>query len=196
MAAILKGTGIYAVSDEVYRDLYFTRDRPGSISEYYENTLVAGGLSKIMSMTGWRLGWLLGRSEVLATALVLHGYNTVCASTISQKAALAFWTPDGERAKTDAREIYRKRRDLLMGLIETELQMNAVAPDGAFYAMLDVSELGDEMEIVEWLLRNRVITINGSAFGSEAKGFLRISFCTTEENIREGINRMKQVLRG
>ena len=146
MRRILDGTGIYAVSDEIYRELYFTDERPASISEYYENTLVVGGLSKNMSMTGWRMGWLLGVPEVIKKALVVHGYNTVCASTITQKASLAYWTEEGKQAEAEAREIYKSRRDLLVKLIDEELGLKAVSPEGAFYSMVDISHLGEEME--------------------------------------------------
>ncbi len=194
IAKILEGTGIYAVSDEIYRELYFTDERPASISEYYEDTLVVGGLSKNMSMTGWRMGWLLGVSEVMKKALVVHGYNTVCASTITQRASLAYWTEEGKREEAEAREIYKRRRDLLVKLIDEELGLKAVSPEGAFYSMVDVSELGDEMDIVNKFLANRVITVNGSGFGDEAEGFLRISFCASEDDIRTGIERMREVL--
>ncbi len=194
IAKILDGTGIYAVSDEIYKDIYFTDEKPASISEYYEKTLVVGGLSKNMSMTGWRMGWLLGIPEVMEKALVVHGYNTVCTSTITQKASMAYWTEAGEQAEAEAREIYKRRRDLLVRLIDEELGLKAVSPEGAFYSMVDISEIGDEMEIVNKFLKHRVITVNGSGFGDEAKGFLRISFCASEENIREGVKRMKEAL--
>lgn len=194
IAKILDGTGIYAVSDEIYKDIYFTDEKPASISEYYEKTLVVGGLSKNMSMTGWRMGWLLGVPQAMKKALVVHGYNTVCASTITQKASLAYWTEEGKREEAEARETYKRRRDLLVKLIDEELGLTAVSPDGAFYSMVDVSELGDEMDIVNKFLGNRVITVNGSGFGEEAKGFLRISFCASEEDIVSGIQRMKEAL--
>lgn len=194
IAKILDGTGIYAVSDEIYRELYFTDERPASISEYYEKTLVVGGLSKNMAMTGWRMGWLLGIPEVIKKALVIHGYNTVCASTITQKASLAYWTEAGKQAEAEAREIYKRRRDLLVRLIDQELNLKAVSPEGAFYSMVDISEIGDEMDLVNKFLENRVITVNGSGFGNEAKGFLRISFCASEDKIREGVKRMKEAL--
>ena len=194
IARILEGTGIYAISDEIYKDLYFTEERPASISEYYDQTLVVGGLSKNMAMTGWRLGWILGVPEVIKKALVVHGYNTVCTSTVSQKAALAYWTEEGRQAEADARARYRRRRDLLVSLIDSELGLKAVSPEGAFYSMLDVSHLGDEMELVKKFLEHKVITVNGSGFGDEAKGFLRISFCASEADIREGVERMKKAL--
>ncbi|MDH3493832.1 MAG: pyridoxal phosphate-dependent aminotransferase [Acidobacteriota bacterium] len=194
IAGILEGTGIYAISDEIYKELYFTKEKPGSISEYYDKTLVVGGLSKNMSMTGWRMGWVLGVPEVIKRALVVHGYNTVCTSTVTQKASLAYWTGEGKRAETECREIWRRRKDLLISLIESELGLKAFAPEGAFYTMMDVSELGPEMDIVNRFLENRVITVNGSGFGDEAKGFLRISFCASESDIREGVKRMKEAI--
>lgn len=194
IAGILEGTGIYAISDEIYKELYFTDERPASISEYYDKTLVVGGLSKNMSMTGWRMGWLLGVPEAIKRALVVHGYNTVCTSTITQKASLAYWTDAGKHAEDHCREIWRRRKDLLMELIESELRLPAFEPEGAFYTMMDVSSLGDEMDLVNKFLENKVITVNGSGFGDEAKGFLRISYCASEENIEEGIARMKKAI--
>lgn len=194
IAGVLKDTGIYVVSDEIYRDLYFSGERPASISEFYEKTLVVGGLSKALSMTGWRLGWLAGAPEVIKPALVLHGYNVTCSNTVAQKCALVAWTPDGEAAKEEAREIYKKRRDLLVGLVKSELNLPIISPEGAFYAMLDVRSLGDEMEVCEKFLQNGVVTIPGAAFGTECIGFLRISYCASEDKIREGVRRMKNAL--
>lgn len=194
IADTLKGTGIYVISDEIYRDVYFTDERPASISEYYDKTLIVSGLSKVMSMTGWRLGWLAGPSEVMKSAFVLHGYDVTCASAISQKAALAAWTPEGEAAKVEARRIYKERRDYIVELIKNELGLTAFSPEGAFYTMLDVRHLGEEMEVVEKFLQNRVVTIAGSAFGEESRGYLRLSFCLEKEKIAEGIRRIKEAL--
>jgi aspartate/methionine/tyrosine aminotransferase len=195
IADVLKDTGIYVISDEIYADIYFTAERPASISEYYDKTLIVGGLSKSVSMTGWRLGWIAGCSEVMKKAFILHGYNVTCTNTIAQKAGMIAWSEAGKKAVSDARQTYKNRRDLLLSLIESELGLPAISPEGAFYSMLDVRGIcNDEMEIVEKFLQNRVVTICGSAFGSETKGFLRVSFCADEEKIREGVRRMKEAL--
>lgn len=194
MADVLKDTGIYVISDEIYRDVYYGDERPASISEYYDKTLIVSGLSKIMSMTGWRLGWLAGPTEVIKPAWVLHGYDVTCANAISQKAALVAWSDEGKQEMATARAVYQKRRDLIVDLFKTELGLTAFVPEGAFYTMLDVRHLGEEMEIVEKFLQAKVVTIPGSAFGSEAEGYLRISFCANEEKIREGVRRMKEAL--
>ncbi len=194
IAEALKDTGIFLISDEIYRDLYFT-ERPHSASEYYDKTIIVSGLSKSLSMTGWRLGWAASKhADVMRGIHVLHGFLTVCTSAITQKAALLGWTPEAEAAKQYAREVYKKRGDLLVDLFKTEMNLNATSPEGAFYTMLDVRELGDDVEVAEKCLQKRVITVPGVAFGSEAKGFLRISFCNTEENMVEGVRRMNEAL--
>ncbi len=192
----LKDTGIYLISDEIYSDLYFTENAPRSASEFYDKTVIVSGLSKSLSMTGWRVGWLASsQTDVVKAALTLHGFLTVCTSAISQKAAVLGWTDEAERAKRDARAIYKKRGEFLIDLLGKELGLRGTHPEGAFYTMLDVRELGDDVEIAEKFLANRVITVPGIAFGDEAKGFLRVSFCNPEEKMAEGVRRMKEALK-
>jgi aspartate/methionine/tyrosine aminotransferase len=196
MAAALEGSGAYVVSDEIYRELYYGAERPPSISEFRsDRVLVIGGLSKSMSMTGWRLGWLCGDAEVMKSALVLHGYTTTCASTVSQKAALAAWTEEAARARASMHDTFRARREHLLKLLSSELSLRAVAPEGAFYTMVDVSAHGDSMSVAERFLEHRVITVPGSAFGTEGEGYLRVSFCADLGVIAEGVKRMKGALR-
>ena len=192
MGAALAGSGAYVVSDEIYRELYFTKERPASISEFRpERVLVIGGLSKSMSMTGWRLGWLCGDADVVRSALVLHGYTTTCASTVSQKAGLAAWTAEAAEARKTFRRTFRERRDHLLGLLSTELSLRAVEPEGAFYTMVDVRAHGDSMAVAERLLEHGVITVPGAAFGAEGEGYLRVSFCADLDVLAEGVQRMK-----
>ncbi len=195
IADALANTGIYLISDEIYSDFYFTDEKPRSASEFYDRTIIVSGLSKSLSMTGWRVGWLASsQTDVVKAALTLHGFLAVCTSTISQKASLLGWTDEAERAKAEARKIYKKRGEFLIDLFEKELGLRGTSPEGAFYTMLDVHSLGDDLEIAEKFLQNRVITVPGIAFGTEAKGFLRISFCNAEDRMAEGVRRMKQVL--
>jgi aspartate/methionine/tyrosine aminotransferase len=194
IAAALDGTGIWLIADEIYSDLYFG-ERPRSASEFYDKTIIVSGLSKSLSMTGWRLGWAASKdADVMNAIQVLHGFTTVCAATIVQKASLLAWTPEAEAAKQHAREVYKSRGEFLVNLFKTEMGLTATSPEGAFYTMLDVRELGDDIETAEKCLQNRVVTVPGVAFGTEAKGFLRISFCNTEERMVEGVRRMKEAL--
>ena len=195
IADALKGTGIFLISDEIYSDLYFG-ERPHSASEYYGKTIIVSGLSKSLSMTGWRLGWAASsHADIINAIQVLHGFLTVCTSAITQKASLLGWTPEAEAAKQNARDVYSKRGKFLVDLFEKEMRLHATSPEGAFYTMLDVRAFGDDIEIAEKCLQNRVVTVPGVAFGDEAKGFLRISFCNTEDKMIEGVRRMKEALK-
>ena len=197
MAHALRDSDAYVISDEIYREIYFGDARPASISEHLEarRSIVISGLSKSMSMTGWRIGWMCGAAEVIRSALVLHGYVTTCASTVSQKAALAAWTDEAEAARRETRRIFRARRNELLSLITRELNLQAVAPDGAFYLMLDVSAHGNSLAVAERLLEHGVITVPGSAFGTEGEGFLRLSFCADTPQLAEGVKRIKAALK-
>ena len=195
IAEALKDHGAYLISDEIYRDLYYVTERPESASSFYERTIVISGVSKSLSMTGWRLGWICGDAEVIRTALILHGYVTTCASTVSQKAALAAWSAEAELAKASFRVTFGKRRQHLLSLFENELQLRAVSPDGAFYTMLDVSKYGPSVQVANALLERKVITVPGVAFGSESEGFLRVSFCADFDALTEGVKRIKMGLR-
>jgi aspartate/methionine/tyrosine aminotransferase len=196
MADALRETNARVVSDEIYRELYYTTERPASISEFYpERSIVVSGLSKSMSMTGWRLGWMCGEEAVVKTALVLHGYVTTCASAVSQKSALKSWTTEAARACEVIRRTFQERRDFLLEQINSQLGLRAIAPDGAFYTMLDTSAHGTSAEVAEKFLAARVITVPGGAFGTESEGFTRISFCADKSALEEGVRRMAQALR-
>ena len=194
IAEALKDHGAYLISDEIYRELYYDQ-QPESASSFYDRTIVIGGLSKSMSMTGWRLGWIAGDEAVVRSALVLHGYVTTCASTISQKAGLAAWTDEAKEARANFRRVFSDRRRHLLGLIQSELKLRAVQPDGAFYTMVDASEYGKSMQVADAFLEEGVITVPGSAFGSEGDGYLRVSFCADLDVLTEGVRRMKEGLR-
>ena len=194
IAEALRDHDAYLISDEIYRELYYGDERPESASEFHERTIVISGLLKSMSMTGWRLGWVAGDATVIQSMLVLHGYVTTCASAVSQKAALAAWSEEAEAARAGFRKTFKTRRDHLLGLIDTELGLRAVCPDGAFYTMVDVSKHGKSMEVAEALLQERVITVPGSAFGSQSEGFLRVSFCAELDALTEGVSRIKRAL--
>lgn len=189
------GSGAFIISDEIYRDLYYTGERPASISEFYPRTIVISGLSKSMSMTGWRLGWILGEQAVIAAAHLLHGYVTTCASTVSQKAALAAWSEEGSEARRQHRSTFQKRRDHLVGLIRSECGLRCVTPEGAFYTMVDIGRYGSSIEVAEAILEGGVVTVPGNAFGSEGEGFLRCSFCADLPVLTEGVKRINVALK-
>jgi len=193
IARRLQGTGAIVISDEIYRELYF-EDRPASIAEFYPDTIIVSGLSKMMSMTGWRIGWAVGHEEVIRSITVMHQYATSCASTISQKAAIPAFTPEGRRATEEMRVELARRGKVMARAIERELRLPYVLGEGAFYIMLDISRFGSSESVAMALLEDLVITAPGDAFGSEAEGYLRLSFSIEPGLIEEGIRRISKAL--
>jgi aspartate/methionine/tyrosine aminotransferase len=188
------GSDVFVISDEIYRDLYYTRERPASISEFYPRTIVISGLAKSTCMTGWRLGWILGDEDVIRAAHLLHGYVTTCASTISQKAALAAWSDEAAEAQKGIRDTFERRRNHLLAKLRGA-GFRCITPDGAFYTMVDISRYGSSMEVAEAMLAAGVVTVPGNAFGSEGEGFLRCSFCADLPVLTDGVARMAAALR-
>ncbi|HEX8186555.1 MAG TPA: pyridoxal phosphate-dependent aminotransferase, partial [Blastocatellia bacterium] len=193
IAERLAGSGAYVVADEIYRELYFY-NRPDSISEFYDKTIIISGLSKNMSMTGWRLGWAVAHEELIRHVTVMHQYVSTCASAITQKAAVAAFTEEGRKATASMRDELRRRNEVMARAIERELQLPYVQGEGAYYIMLDVSRFGASMDTALALLNEGVITVPGSAFGSEAEGYLRLSFSIERSLIEEGIRRIAKGL--
>lgn len=189
MAERLAGSNAYVLADEIYRDLYID-ERPATISEFYDKTIIVSGLSKMMSMTGWRIGWAVGPEEVIDHVTVMHQYVSSCVSAVTQKASLAAFTDEGRRETTAMRDELRRRRDVMARAIEKELKLPYVQGEGAYYIMLDVSKYGASMDTAMSLLDARVITVPGSAFGSEGEGFLRLSYSIEALQIEEGIGRV------
>ena len=193
IAERLSKTNAYVLADEIYRDLYLGQ-RPATISEFYERTVIVSGLSKMMSMTGWRLGWAVGPEEVIGPATVMRQYMSTCSSAVTQKAAVAAFSDEGRRETAAMRDELNRRGEVMARAIDRELQLPYVQGEGAYYIMLDVSGYGPSMETAKALLNERVITVPGSAFGSEGEGFLRLSFSIEASSIEEGIRRIARGL--
>jgi aspartate aminotransferase len=189
IARRLRDTSAIVVSDEIYRELYF-EDKPASIAEYYPDTVIVSGLSKMMSMTGWRIGWAVGPEEIIRSITVMHQYATSCASTISQKAAIAAFSPEGRQASENMRLELARRGRIMARAIERELDLPYVLGEGAFYIMLDVSRFGASEAVAMALLDDHVITGPGGAFGTEGEGYLRLSFSIEPDLVEEGIRRI------
>ena len=156
--------------------------------------VLCGSSSKAYAMTGWRCGWQLGPQAVIAASSALQSHSTSNVTSITQKAAVAALT--GSQAPVDAMLCeYRKRRDALHEWLTADPRLRCQKPAGAFYMFVDVSDLlsldgfRTSAELVDALLdQARVAVTPGEAF--DAPGFIRISYATSMENLREGSRRL------
>lgn len=197
LAGTLGERGIPWVSDEIYSEFAYDRTFSSMACHAPGRGLVISGLSKDVSMTGWRIGWIVAPEEMVVRLTAVHQYLVTCASSISQAAALAAFTPEGEAERREHVEIFRHRRRLMAEELGRVPGISFKPPDGAFYYFVDVSEHGASRDLARRLLERRnVVVIPGEAFGERGHGFLRISFAAADDRIRAGIRALAAELAG
>lgn len=178
---------ITIISDEVYEYLIYDGAKHISPAQFSDDVITINAVSKTYSMTGFRLGYLAAREEYVDQMLKIHQYIQACASSISQKAALAAITGPQECVAEMWRE-FKRRRDFTVDTL-TGMGLQFPVPRGAFYVFPLV---GDENEFVERLRQKNVIVTPGSAFGSRGQGHVRISYATSFDNLKHAFELMKE----
>ncbi|HEX7242554.1 MAG TPA: pyridoxal phosphate-dependent aminotransferase [Longimicrobiaceae bacterium] len=184
------GPPVYVLSDEVYRELYFTPDPPATLARFHPHTLVAGSLSKSSALTGLRLGWLVGPPEVVSAAVKVHQFVNTAASTFSQLVALELFRDPAALAAH--RPLYARTRAALLASAERH-GVPHLPPEGAFYCLLRLPErlAGDSLGAAGRLLEEeRVVAVPGVAFGSSCEGWMRISWVVGEDLLDEAMRRI------
>lgn len=184
---------LYLVSDEIYEDLIFEGKMfsPASIPEMSGRTVTISGFSKSYAMTGWRIGYMVADEEIIKASNKIQQQTLTCAPSVSQYAALAAIKDRETPARF--REAFRKRKDLVQGLISESDSLSMRNPEGAFYAFIRYG--GDEPSdsFSSRLLDEKFVVVTpGSAFGAQGENHIRLSFAADDETIREGIARIRQ----
>lgn len=195
---------VLIVSDEIYEHITFEEKMfsIGSIPELSERTVTVNGLSKNFAMTGWRLGYLGAPLEIAKACVKIQGQFTSGASSISQRAAIAAVEADPICIK-EMQQAFKKRRDLLITLFKEIPHVHFNHPGGAFYLFPEVSHyfgkkygdvfIKDAKDLCMYLLNvGHVALTPGGAFG--APEYIRLSYATSEENIREAVGRINKAL--
>ncbi|MCK4440733.1 MAG: pyridoxal phosphate-dependent aminotransferase [Sulfurovaceae bacterium] len=200
LAEVLKGTDILVFSDEmyeklVYGDVKFTA--LASISDdMFQRTITINGLSKSASMTGWRFGYLATpKVELISAMNKLQSQSTSNISSITQAGAIAGLDGSVDKTVEEMRKIFEQRRDEAYELINSIDGLSVIKPDGAFYLFINIKGVSnDSMEFSKQLLAQEgVAVVPGIAFGAE--GYIRLSFATDIDTIREGIKRIERFIR-
>ncbi len=196
IAELAVDKNIMVLSDEIYEKIIYGREHIsiGSLDGMQELTTTVNGFSKAYAMTGWRLGYVHAPKEIYENMLKLHSHSVSQATSFVQYAGIAALQGDQSCVASMVKE-FRTRRDILIrGL--NELGIKCAMPDGAFYAFADVSACGSGEEVAELLLNKAfVATTPGAAFGEAGTDFIRISYATSQERIKEALRRMEAVLK-
>ena len=204
MGNILKDyPNVLIATDDMYEHIYWGNEKFCSFAEacpgLFDRTITINGVSKAYAMTGWRIGYCGGPSDVVKAMKKIQGQSTSNASSISQVAATAALNGPHDEVLSMVKE-YKNRHEYLCEALNSLDGFNAVPGTGAFYLFPNINgaieSLGmkDDLEFSEYLLENAgVAVVPGTAFG--AKGYIRISYATSMVVLEEAISRIKKVLR-
>ena len=185
------------IRDEIYERLVYDKIKHISVAslskEANDRTFVVNGVSKSYSMTGWRIGYAAGPREIMGAISNLQDHSTSNPSSISQKAALAALT--GSQDSVEKMRIeFQKRRDYICQRFDAIKNIVYIRPQGAFYIFCDVSKTGlKSMDFTKKLLQEaNVAVVPGEPFGWD--DYVRLSFATSMENIKKGLDRIENFL--
>ena len=198
--------GLWVVTDEIYEHLLYDGAAAPSICvavpELADRTIIINGVAKTYAMTGWRVGWMIGPKDVIKAATNLQSHLSSNVSNVSQRAALAALSGD-LAAVHKMGEAFDRRRKLIVKLLNEIPGVSCPTPTGAFYVYPSVKGVfGKEIrgkrpttsaELATLILEEvEVAAVPGEAFGPS--GYLRFSYATSDEDIVEGIGRVKKLL--
>jgi aminotransferase len=197
IAKLAKAHDLLVISDEIYDRLVYGVKHTcfSALPDMRERSIVLQGFSKAYAMTGFRVGYALAPTPLLAAMRKVHQYLIMSAPTVGQHAALAAMAKAEEAVQAMVAE-YDRRRQLIVGGLN-EIGLNCFEPQGAFYAFPSVTVTGmDDGTFAETLLQEeRVAVVPGSAFGQSGRGFVRCSYATSFEKIEQALERMYRFMR-
>ncbi len=201
IAEVCLKNNVLIISDECYEEFCYDSEHfsIASVSEEVKNiTFTVNAFSKSYSMTGWRLGWVAAPEEYIKKLTVLQSQTISNPTSFAQYGALAALEDKGKFPKM-MKEEFKKRRDFIYKEFVSIDGVKSSKPEGAFYIFPNLSKFIDgeriknDIELTTYLLEEgKVAVVPGSAFGKE--GNIRLSYATSMENLKEGINRIKEAL--
>ena len=202
---ILKHDNIYVVSDEIYEHINYTGKQHASMAQVdgmFERTVTVNGVSKAFAMTGWRIGYIGAPDWIARACNKMQGQVTSGANCIAQRATITALNEPPTRVKYMIDE-FKVRRDLVLDLLKDIDGFETNVPEGAFYVFPNVSAffgktlrgktINNATDLSLYLLEEALVaTVTGDAFG--APDCLRISYAASQEQIKEAIKRIKEVV--
>ena len=196
IAALCRDRGIVLLSDECYSRFLYDGLKPfslGAFPEFKDTVVIAGSLSKTYAMTGWRIGYVLGSTELIAAVQKIQSHSTSNPPSISQKAAFEALTGSQDSVAMMLAE-YGRRRDFVISRLNAIPGVRCTRPGGAFYAYPNISSafsrgVRDSLDFSVRLLEEaHVAVVPGSAFGTTEH--IRISYATSMEQLDRGLTRL------
>ncbi len=187
---------LVVISDEIYEKMVYEGRHYSiaSLPEMAERTITLNGFSKAYAATGWRVGYVVAKGEIMDAIYKIHQYCALCAPTPSQYAMLAAFE-EGASVENLV-SVYNARRKLIVRKLNELSGVSCRMPKGAFYAFPNIKGTGmSSEEFAERMIREaKVAVVPGNVFGPSGEGYVRISYSVSTENIIEALSRMGRVL--
>ena len=200
IADVIKDTNIIVIADEVYGELTYDGSHASiaQIPGMKERTILINGFSKAFAMTGWRIGFVVAPCELIAPMLKIHQYVIMCSSTMSQAAALAALTSNMDNDFDDVAKMknsYNMRRRYILKSLN-DMGLTCFEPKGAFYVFpcIKSSGLSSEEFATQLLQKYKIAVVPGNAFGQSGEGYVRCSYASSMDNIKEAMKRISYFL--
>ena len=196
LADFAKENDLYILTDEIYRELLWDDEPYTSIASFpgmKERTVIVDGFSKTYAMTGMRLAWAAAPEEVIVVMTKLLENVLSSVNEGVQWGGVAALNGSQECVEEMKRQ-YRRRREIIVGGLNDMKGVSCLMPKGAFYAFPNISQLGiPSREFAMRLLKEKhVVVVPGTGFGEGGEGFVRLAYATSEDNIREGLKRIRE----
>jgi aminotransferase len=196
IAGAIKDCGLTVMSDEIYCDLTYDYSHTpiASLPGMRERTVYLNGFSKAFAMTGWRIGYACAPEKLIYAMTKIHQYTIMCVPIISQMAAREA-LKHGERSVQEMKREYRRRREYIVSSLN-EIGLSCHRPEGAFYAFPSIKSTGlSSMDFSKKLLKEeKVAVVPGTAFGPIGEGYIRISYASSMDNLKEAVLRLQSFL--
>ncbi|MDR1955004.1 MAG: pyridoxal phosphate-dependent aminotransferase [Candidatus Methanoplasma sp.] len=196
IAKIAIDNNLTVLSDEIYESIIYEGKHfsIAAVRDMFDRTITISGLSKTYAMTGWRLGWAIAPEGCIKELDKLQTHSISCCVSFTQPAAVEAINGSQEEKDSMVKE-FRKRRDLAVDLIREIKGLEVNVPKGAFYLFPKYSsKVKSEVLCTKMLEDAHVAVTPGSAFGPCGEGFFRLSYATSEDQIREGLSRIKKFM--
>lgn len=188
-----RDSGAFVLSDEVYEALVYEGEHFSPGSEY-DNVITVSGFSKTYAMTGWRLGYVTAPREIIQEMIKIYQHSVSCVTAFAQAGAIeALRSQESQQAVDQMVEHYRRKRRLMIELLERSEFFHCHPGQGAFYLFPSYVVRRNSLDLAQELLEKaHVATIPGAGFGECGEYHLRLSYSTTDEAIVEAFSRMEE----
>ncbi len=196
IADLAKDHNLYVMSDEIYEKIIYDGKHISiaSLDDMFDRTITLNGFSKAYAMTGWRLGWMVAPESIIKEVIKIQQHSISCAVSFAQKGGVAALKGPQDSVMAMVAE-FRARRDMIVEGLNAIPGLHCNVPQGAFYVFVKFDSDMSSVDFAKMLIEKAHVAVTpGSSFGTGGEGFVRFSYATSRESIKEGLEAIGKAL--